>query len=62
MAEGRPCRTRRAVHYIPALFNYLKSALEDEDEIVVARGKDPRVVKEEVVDAGRELGAWRMGR
>ena len=38
------------------LFNYLKSSLEGEHEVVVARGKDPRVVKKEMVDAGREHG------
>ena len=47
--EDEPCTTCE-------LFNYLKSSLEGEHEVVVARGKDPRVVKKEMVDAGREHG------
>ena len=47
--EDEPCTTCE-------LFNYLKSSLEGEHEVVVARGKDPRVVKKEMVgmmvDAG----------
>ena len=47
--EDRPCTTWE-------LFNHLKIAAEGEHEVVVARGKDPRVVKKEMVDAGREHG------
>ena len=47
--EDQPCTTWE-------LFNYLKIAAEGEHEVVVARGKDPRVVKKEMVDAGREHG------
>ena len=37
-----------------ALFNLVRQQMEGEDFIVVAHGTDPRVVKKEMADQGRE--------
>ena len=56
VADDKWLRPKSAVYDEPCttceLFDYMKSALEGEHEIVVARGIDPRVVKKEMVDAG----------
>ena len=52
--EGGEGNLTGAAATTEALFNLVRQQMEGEDFIVVAHGTDPRVVKKEMADQGRE--------